>query len=131
MAESLEELQAKLDRLTLARKHHGMEPTTKAEFTKLIRSTRAKIKRLQLPKSHKPASLVDVVIEPRKEVVYAAGYEEKPGSFGMFYGPSTSLSAILDAVPCEANPCIIRFNLDGSDEVLYRWNDASCSWKLQ
>jgi len=50
MAESLQELQAKLDRLTLAREHHGMEPATKSEFTKLIRSTRAKIRRLEKKK---------------------------------------------------------------------------------
>jgi hypothetical protein len=47
MAESLEELKAKLERLTLARDHHGMEPATKGEFNKLIRRTRAKIRRLE------------------------------------------------------------------------------------
>jgi len=50
MAESIQELQAKLDRLTLARKHRGMESITKHEFTKLIRATRAKIRRLEKKK---------------------------------------------------------------------------------
>jgi hypothetical protein len=50
MAETLQELQAKLDRLTLAREHHGMEPVTKIEFAKLIRSIRAKIRRLEKKK---------------------------------------------------------------------------------
>ncbi|MFA5766894.1 MAG: hypothetical protein WC919_03160 [Candidatus Paceibacterota bacterium] len=50
MAETIQELQAKLDRLTLARAHHVTEPATKSEFTKLIRSTRAKIRRLEKKK---------------------------------------------------------------------------------
>jgi hypothetical protein len=115
MVESLQELQAKLDRLVLAREHHGMEPATKNEFTKLIRSTRAKINRL----------------EKKKPIIYAAGYEEEPGSFGMFYGPVLDLLEVLHVVPHGIRPCIIRFNKDGSDEVLYRWDDIEKSWKIQ
>jgi hypothetical protein len=49
MAESLQDLQAKLDRLTSARSHRT-EPTIKNELMKLIRTTRAKIRRLEKKK---------------------------------------------------------------------------------
>jgi len=71
------------------------------------------------------------MIEKRNEIVYAAGYEEKPGSFGMYDGPTLSLHQILESIPNGPNPCIIRFNLDGSEQVLYRWDDNDRSWKLQ
>ena len=83
----------------------------------------------KLPESFSPSSYGPPQIEKRNEVVYAAGYEEKPGSFGMFDGPTPSLMEILESVPCGTNPCIIRFNLDGSDDVLYRWDNKRI-WKL-
>jgi hypothetical protein len=65
------------------------------------------------------------------ECIYAAGYEEKSGSFGVFYGPTPDLVDVLEVVPSGIRPCIIRFDKDGNDEVLYRWDDTEHSWKLQ
>lgn len=84
-----------------------------------------------LPKSYVPSAYGPPEIKKRNEVVYGAGYEEQPGSFGMFDGPTPHLLDVLESVPCGVNPCIIRFNLDGSDTVLYRWSDIDHSWKLQ
>jgi hypothetical protein len=85
----------------------------------------------ELPESYTPSSYGPPTVEKRNEVIYAAGYEEKPGSFGMYDGPTPSLHEILESVPCGVNPCIIRFNLDGTEEVIYRWDTSSNSWKLQ
>jgi len=85
----------------------------------------------ELPKSYTPSLYGPPTVEKRNEVVYAAGYEEKPGSFGMYDGPTPSLQEILESIPCGVNPCVIRFNLDGSEQVLYRWDDTDNSWKLQ
>lgn len=85
----------------------------------------------ELPESYTPSIYGPPTVEKRNEVIYAAGYEEKPGSFGMYDGPTPSLLEILESVPCGVNPCIVRFNLDGTDEVLYRWDDNKCIWKLQ
>jgi hypothetical protein len=85
----------------------------------------------ELPESYTPSIYGPPTVEKRNEVIYAASYEEKPGSFGMYDGPTPSLHEILESVPCGVNPCIIRFNLDGSEQVLYRWNEEKHSWKLQ
>ncbi|MFA5766893.1 MAG: hypothetical protein WC919_03155 [Candidatus Paceibacterota bacterium] len=85
----------------------------------------------ELPASYTPSIYGPPAVEKRNEIVYAAGYEEKPGSFGMYDGPTPSLQEILESIPCGVNPCIIRFNLDGSEQVLYRWDDDDRSWKLQ
>jgi hypothetical protein len=84
-----------------------------------------------LPESHTPSIYGPLSVAKRNEIVYAAGYEEKAGSFGMFDGPTPSLQEILESIPCGVNPCIIRFNLDGSEQILYRWYDNERSWKLQ
>jgi hypothetical protein len=84
-----------------------------------------------LPESYTPSVYGPLSVAKRNEVVYAAGYEEKPGSFGMYDGPTPSLQEILESIPCGVNPCVIRFNLDGSEQVLYRWDDTDNSWKLQ
>ena len=85
----------------------------------------------ELPESYTPSIYGPPVVKKRNEVVYAAGYEEQPGSFGMFDGPTPSLIEILESIPCGTNPCIVRFNLDGSDDVLYRWDDTKHIWKKQ
>ena len=83
----------------------------------------------ELPSSYSPYA---VNVEERHEVVYAAGYEENPGSFGMFAGPTPHVKDLLDSIPRENHgfdACIIRFNLDGSDDVVYRWDEIQFIWK--
>ena len=84
-----------------------------------------------LPATHSPDSYDPPLVEKRSEVVYGAGYEEQPGSYGMYDGPTPDIYALLNSIPCGVNPCIIRFNLDGSDEVIYRWHTTRKLWILQ
>ncbi len=84
-----------------------------------------------LPKEYKPSELKKPEIKDREEVIYACGYEERPNKFGMFHGPNPDLKEMLEVVPEEENknPVIIRFNLDGTDEVIYRWKKKKRLWK--
>ena len=85
----------------------------------------------KLEESHTPSLLKpgpDMIY--RGEVVYAAGYEKTPLSFGMWAGPTPILAEMLEMVPDGPNPCIIRFNIDGTDDVLYRWNEEHNDWRL-
>jgi hypothetical protein len=88
-----------------------------------------------LPESHVPSVFGPPQIESRNEVVYACGYEYAPGSYGMYNGPTPVLLDLLESVPImetlDSKPCIIRFNMDGTDEVLYRWDDPNHTWILQ
>lgn len=79
-----------------------------------------------LPDEYIPTALRLDELPRREQVVYACGYERKPNSFGMFHGPNPDLYEMLEVVPDEPDnsPCLIRFNLDGTDEVLYRWRDG-------
>ncbi|MCI0422269.1 MAG: hypothetical protein L0312_24080 [Acidobacteria bacterium] len=52
---------------------------------------------------------------------YGVGIQEKPGSFGMLHGPCERLQTCLDVYPDDDRACVVRFNTDGSDEVIYRW----------
>lgn len=81
-----------------------------------------------VPKALRPAEL-----EPREQITYAIGDEQKPGSFAMWLGPTLDIGELLEVVPdrehtlvdglkrMRTNSCIIRFNLDGTDTILYRW----------
>ena len=85
----------------------------------------------KLPKSHKPKALrpqKPTKLERRKTVMYGAGYEYEPGDFGMFAGPTPSLKKILEEIPEKPKARIIRFNLDMTDEVIYRWNRIEEMW---
>ncbi|MCK9558103.1 MAG: hypothetical protein M0R50_08710 [Candidatus Cloacimonetes bacterium] len=133
----LPELYSTLGRLLAARDNHEAHAATHSAFNRLIRSVRSKIKRIEkmkpddkLEKSHTPSSLKPDKIVYRKEVIYATGYEKAPLSFGMWAGPTPILAEMLEMVPNGPNPCIIRFNIDGTDDVLYRWDDKHNDWRL-
>jgi len=89
------------------------------------------MKKDDLPDEYVPTSLRPEKPEPRDHVEYAVGYEEKPGSYGMTDGPSPSLQEMLEVVPDEPRkwPCVVRFNKDGTDEILYRWDWKKGCWK--
>lgn len=86
-----------------------------------------------LPDEYVPESIRPEDRKRRKSIAYACGYEDKPNSFGMFHGPNPDLKQMLDVVPDreDESPCIIRFNLDGTDEVLYRWDESKRCWRKQ
>ncbi len=85
---------------------------------------KATVDDLKLPKEYVPTSLREKKLPEREEVVYACGYEEKKGSYGMFHGPNPILDEMLEVVPEDAHlkAVIIRYNLDGTDEVIYQWS---------
>lgn len=57
-------------------------------------------------------------------VSYGCGYEDKPGSFGMYAGLNPSLKAMLAEDGYGGpNACVIQFNPDGTNQVIYRWKD--------
>ena len=75
-----------------------------------------------LPDSYVPTKLRPSEPEFREEVMYAIGTEHKRGEFGMWQGPNPELIEMLEVVGKSRRDCILRFNLDGTDEVLYRWH---------
>lgn len=90
-----------------------------------------------LPAEYVPKSLRPPEPQERDRVMYACGWEtvwagDKPtASYGMFAGPFPRVESALEVVPEKARslteiaqgrtPVIVRFNLDGTDEVIYRW----------
>lgn len=80
----------------------------------------------QLPEKYTPCSLQPPKSEPRKEVVFALGEETRStvvgkASYAIWHGPNPDLEEMLEVVGKSNKSCIVRFNLDGTDEVLYRW----------
>jgi hypothetical protein len=66
--------------------------------------------------------------------MYACGYKDKDddlSSYGMFAGPSPNLEDMLDIVPQEdtRRAYVIRFNVNGTDDELYRWNPLKEVWR--
>ena len=91
-------------------------------------------KKDDLPDSWVPTELRPDELKPRERVVYACGCRTGVASFGMFHGPFPTLEEALNVVPAEEdkNPVIVRFNKDGTDEVIYYWfvgRDGSKMWK--
>ena len=88
----------------------------------------------KLPEEHQPSSLRDPKSKVR-EVAYGYGYMcvGADKNFGMFAGPFPNLRDALESVPEEnriANTAsVIRFNEDGTEEVLYRWYPIAGIWK--
>lgn len=78
----------------------------------------------ELPREHIPDILRSPEQPKRTEQAYACGSEYTLFSFGMWYGPTTSLENCLEQVPSCLRPVawIFRFNVDGTDDKLYRWN---------
>jgi hypothetical protein len=60
-----------------------------------------------------------------REVMYGIGIEYEYNEFGMTDGPSSELYIMLEIAPGEDKSCVIRFNEDGTDDVLYRWKNDS------
>ena len=57
---------------------------------------------------------------------YGIGVEREPRCWGMWAGPFERLDDALDRPGREARKdAIIRFNEDGSEDVLYRWTGSS------
>jgi hypothetical protein len=80
-----------------------------------------------LPLKYKPSSLEEkkYFLTEKREVAYGIGIEYNPNEFGMTDGPFFEIYALLEIVPGDDKSCIIRFNGDGTDDILYRWKNDS------
>jgi len=83
------------------------------------------------PEVYIPSSLRENQgLDKQDQVMYAIGQEiiSSVVEYRMWDGPNTSLEEMLEVVGRDANSVIIRFNKDGTDEVLYRWNGTEECW---
>ncbi|HDZ25752.1 MAG TPA: hypothetical protein ENH65_04480 [Candidatus Aminicenantes bacterium] len=65
----------------------------------------------------------------RDEIMYAIGEEHSPGEFGMWAGPIPIEKAMLEMEGESDKSRIIRFNKDGTDAVIWKWNDEDLVWE--
>lgn len=87
---------------------------------------------VELPARYVPRALgVEEEVTPRP-IMYGIGNEYASNEFGMTHGLVADLKSMLDTIPDEVleppesvRTCIIRFNSDGTDEVLYEWKDRA------
>ena len=56
-----------------------------------------------------------------RNIIYAIGEEHKPGEFGMWKGPTLAERDMLESVGRSDKSCIIRFNDDYTEDVIWRW----------
>ena len=91
----------------------------------------------KLPDEHVPESLRGLKPEKRLEVMYGIRIGHKPGSYGMIHGPTPDLYKMLNTVPegrveldhlRALKVFIVRFNKDGSEELLYVWDNSNSKW---
>lgn len=69
----------------------------------------------------------DKQIPDKPDVMYAIGQDHGEGQYGMWDGPNPSLDAMLEVVGHTNASVIVRFNEDGTTDVLYRWDGDD--WK--
>lgn len=90
----------------------------------------------ELPDEYIPEELRESEPKPIEQVLYACGFEQKRrvkglqnASYAMFHGPNPDVRKMLNEVPPTdpvipdntLDAVIVRFNKDGTDEVIYRW----------
>lgn len=56
-----------------------------------------------------------------RPVMYGIGIAQLDESFGMTHGPSENVDRLLDEVG-DNGSYIIRFNSDGTDDVIWKWS---------
>jgi len=89
---------------------------------------------VELPQRYVPKMLgtEDKRMETPRPIVYGVGIEHRPGDFGMTHGLTTDVKEMLEVVPDEVfeagsgvRVCLLRFNSDGTEQVLYVWRDQA------
>jgi hypothetical protein len=58
----------------------------------------------------------------KREIKYGVGIEHKPHELDMTDGPFPTLIEALEIVPESKLSKIIRFNENGTDDIIYSWN---------
>ncbi len=79
-------------------------------------------------KTHQPAHLKSIKTKERK-VMFVIGEELKPNEFGMWDGPTPFQKVMLETEGRSNKSRIIRCNKDGTDEIIWWWNDGDLLWE--
>lgn len=79
-------------------------------------------------KKYKPKHLREPDPPEIREVSYGIGTERSPGEFGMYCGPVPTEEDLLEVEGSSNNDYLIRFNMDGSEDLLWRWDMKEESW---
>lgn len=68
---------------------------------------------------------------PPRDVRYAVGYRDAPGSYGMAYGPLPTYEECLEFLPTDySRPAfVIKFDPDEGDHPVARWDARRCRWR--
>ena len=84
---------------------------------------------MNLPKKYTPESLRTKQSKMRREsIMYGIGIEHTRNEFGMIDGTTNDIFELLETEGAHKER-IIRFNEDGTDDVLYKW--ALGAWHLK
>ena len=60
---------------------------------------------------------------PPVTIMYAIGEQHKFYEFGMWHGPNPDEKEMLEICGKSNKSCIIRFNTDGTNEVIWKWKE--------
>lgn len=74
-------------------------------------------------RERKKAFLFADILDPTVyEIMYAIGQNDNKGGYGIWAGPISSEEQMLKVIGRDDNSVIIRFNSDGTDEVIWKWD---------
>jgi len=59
----------------------------------------------------------------KREVIYAIGQDGGEGRYDFWDGPNPSEEKMLEVAGRDSNSIIIRFNADGSEDVIWQWDN--------
>jgi hypothetical protein len=81
-----------------------------------------------LPKTYKPKKLRVKNGKQQRKESFGIGIERQPNQFGMMGGPFAQLKEALETVG-QPEQLIIWFRENGTDKVLYSWDDVKGLWQ--
>lgn len=83
----------------------------------------------KLPAEYQPESLREKPKPKNLPIMYAIGeWDEVKESSGMWAGPTPDVKQVLNEVGKSNQSTIFRFNSDGTDEPIYKWNESLKRW---
>lgn len=82
-----------------------------------------------IPDEYQPESLREKLKPKNLPIMYAIGeWDEVNESSGMWAGPTPDLKQVLEEIGKSNQSTIFRFNPDGTDEPIYKWNESLKRW---
>ena len=73
-------------------------------------------------KEYIPTCLRDIP-EEKREKAFGIGEQHGPHEIGMWFGPCASEEECLEEIGTSEKSCIVRFNEDGTDAIIWRWEE--------